>query len=234
MSEVIQDKKKQVRWLAELSLGFIITIILLLIAIIIFSIAYNIAFGGKNAFDENAFAFLSPYRTHSLTRFMLGVSFLGNQDFLIPANLLLLSYCFILKNRWFAVKLAALSLSSLGLLTLLKNIFQRARPLDPMVPGITNYSFPSGHSLMSVTFYGLLIYVAWHEIQNRWLRITAIVLLCMLILTIAFSRVYLRVHYASDVIAGLALGFIWITLSLYILDKIRAVYFTKRNIAKKK
>jgi len=232
MSEVIPDKKKQVRWLAQLSLGFAITLVFLFIAIVVFSVAYELAFSRKNALDENVFTFISQYRSPACTRFMLGVTFLGKHTFLIPANLLLLAFCFILKNKWFAIKVAALSLSSLGLLSLLKNVFQRARPIDPLVPGITNYSFPSGHSLMSVTFYGLLIYIAWHEIQNRWLRITAIVLLCLLILMIAFSRIYLRVHYASDVMAGLALGFIWIVLSLNILDKIQARYFPKKNTAR--
>lgn len=229
MSEVISDKKKQIRWLAQLSLGFAAILVLLLIAIVVFSVAYNLAFSKQNAFDENVFTFISQYRSPAFTQLMLDVTFLGKHTFLIPANFLLLASCFILKNKWFAIKVATLSLSSLGLLSLLKNAFQRARPTDPLVTGITNFSFPSGHSLMSVTFYGLLIYVAWHEIKNRWLRITAIFLLCLLILMIAFSRIYLRVHYASDVMAGLALGFIWIILSLYILNKIQARYFAKKN-----
>ncbi|MEP6699665.1 MAG: phosphatase PAP2 family protein [Bacteroidota bacterium] len=234
MSEVIPDKKKVMGWLAQLSLGFAAILVLLFIAIVVFSIAYNLAFSKQNAFDENVFTFISQYRSPGFTQFMLGVTFLGKHTFLIPANLLLLVSCFILKNKWFAIKVATLSLSSLGLLLLLKNIFQRARPTGPLVPGITNYSFPSGHSLMSVTFYGLLIYIAWHEIENRWLRITAIVLLCFLILMIAFSRIYLRVHYASDVMAGLALGFIWIILSLYILDNIQARYFSKKTAVNSK
>ncbi len=229
MSEVIANKKKRVSWLAQLSLGFAITLVFLFIAIVVFSFAFNVAFSKQNTFDDKVFNFISQYRTPGLTRFMLGLTFFAKHTFLIPANLLLLAYCYILKNKWFAIKVAALSLSSLGLLSILKNTFQRVRPIDPLVPGITNYSFPSGHSLMSVTFYGLLIYVAWHEIQNRWVRVLSYVFLGLLILSIAFSRIYLRVHYASDVLAGLAMGLIWVIVSLYILNKIQARYLVKRK-----
>jgi undecaprenyl-diphosphatase len=63
-------------------------------------------------------------------------------------------------------------------------------------------------------FYGLVIFVIWHEVKQKWLKILLTIFFVLFILLISFSRIYLRVHYASDVIAGLAVGFIWLVLSL--------------------
>jgi undecaprenyl-diphosphatase len=78
-------------------------------------------------------------------------------------------------------------------------------------------SFPSGHAFMSFSFFGLLIYIIYEEMKNVWLKWSLIFLICCLILSIGLSRIYLRVHYASDVIAGLCMGFIWIVISLSII-----------------
>jgi undecaprenyl-diphosphatase len=103
---------------------------------------------------------------------------------------------------------------------LLKSSIQRTRPDNPLLQAVNGYSFPSGHALMSVIFYGLLIYIAWHEIKIRWLSRSISILLALLILFISFSRIYLRVHYASDVIAGLSVGFIWLVASLWLINQI--------------
>jgi len=78
-------------------------------------------------------------------------------------------------------------------------------------------SFPSGHAIMVVTFYGLLIYILQHSISIDWLKLMLTFLVVVLILLIGFSRVYLRVHYASDVAAGFVIGLLWLLLSLAVL-----------------
>jgi undecaprenyl-diphosphatase len=81
-------------------------------------------------------------------------------------------------------------------------------------------SFPSGHAIMSMTFYGLLIYIFNHSVEHPALRIILCGLLVVLVLLIGFSRVYLRVHYASDVLAGFIIGFLWLLISLVTVAKI--------------
>jgi undecaprenyl-diphosphatase len=135
---------------------------------------------------------------------------------------LLLGYFLIRKNKRFSIRVLSLSLSSLCLMLVLKSSTQRTRPENPLLQAVNGYSFPSGHALMSVIFYGLLIYIAWHEIKNIWLRRITVVFLALLILFIGFSRIYLRVHYASDVIAGLSVGFIWLAASLWLINQIEA------------
>ncbi len=74
--------------------------------------------------------------------------------------------------------------------------------------------------MISFTFYGLLIYLVWKNVKTKWLRITLSIMLGLLIFVIGVSRVYLRVHYASDVLAGFCVGCMWLLLSLWILQKI--------------
>ncbi|RYY00627.1 MAG: phosphatase PAP2 family protein, partial [Gammaproteobacteria bacterium] len=94
------------------------------------------------------------------------------------------------------------------------------RPLDPLVENVNGFSFPSGHSFSSFTFFGLLIYILWQQKMNASFRWVLTVLLVLFASAIAFSRVYLHVHYASDVIGGLALCIIWLTASFWLVSKI--------------
>ena len=117
-----------------------------------------------------------------------------------------------------AIRTATVLLSSLLVMSLLKSLIQRQRPPNPLVEGITNYSFPSGHAFMSVAFYGLLIWYTNIYIRNKWLQRMVIFFLLLVIAAIGFSRIYLRMHYATDVIAGICLGFVWLDFCLWFID----------------
>ncbi len=103
---------------------------------------------------------------------------------------------------------------------LLKHLFQRRRPLSPLLKAARGLSFPSGHAIMSVTFYGLLIYILQHTIRLDGIKYLVTALLVLLIAAIGYTRVYLRVHYASDVAAGFIIGFLWLIISLSVLKGI--------------
>jgi undecaprenyl-diphosphatase len=182
----------------------------------------------SSEFDDRVFNTIKPYINDGFTSFMLFITFLGKHDLLIPLNFVLIAFFIYRKERWFATRIAALSLSSLLLMFMLKFFFQRNRPLQPVIDEVSGYSFPSGHALISVVFYGLFIHMVWHEVKTTWLRTLLIIILGILILLIAFSRIYLRVHYASDVIAGIAVGFFWLVLSLRIIHQVE-----KRFVARK-
>lgn len=152
-----------------------------------------------------------------MSDFMLGITFLGTHHFLIPANLILIAYfLFIKKHRWYSIKIPVVALGGVTLMFLLKMFFNRPRPLIPLLKEAAGLSFPSGHAMMSFSFYGLMIYLVWHNVANRWAKWILIALLLFLILLIGFSRIYLRVHYASDVMAGFCVGIIWLVLSLWV------------------
>jgi len=160
---------------------------------------------------------------------MEDITFLGTHKFLIPANLALTAYfLFIKKHRWHSIKVASIALSSTAMMFLLKNIFSRHRPLIPLLKPALGYSFPSGHSMMSFSFYGLLIYLCYKYIENRILKWFLITGLFLLILSIGFSRIYLRVHYASDVLAGFSVGIAWLIFSVWLLNKIE--WYSRSNL----
>lgn len=151
-------------------------------------------------------------------KIMLFITFLGKHQFLIPANLILIFYFLLVKRQtWFSIRVITIAISSLVLMLLLKQLFQRKRPLSPLLKAAKGLSFPSGHAIMAVTFYGLLIYILQHSITIEWLKWFLTFLVVVLIILIGFSRVYLRVHYASDVAAGFIIGLLWLLLSLAVL-----------------
>jgi membrane-associated phospholipid phosphatase len=222
--------KKRQTWLSIFTIEFLL-VLLLLLALIVFIYAAREVFILKNfIFDDDVFKALTPYITPGRTRFMNFITFLGKHDALIPLNILLIGYFIYKKKKWFAIRITALALSSLLLKFILKLYFQRARPDVPVIEKVGGYSFPSGHALIGVVFYGLVIFVIWHEVKQKWLKILLTVFFVVLILLIGFSRIYLRVHYASDVIAGFAVGFIWLVLSLRILHGIEKRYIARRAL----
>lgn len=95
---------------------------------------------------------------------------------------------------------------------LLKQLVQRPRPDGFRLIAETGYSFPSGHSMVAMAFYGLLAWMVWHYERDRFVRWFCVIGFGLVIVLIGISRIYLGVHYASDVIAGFCVSLIWLTL----------------------
>lgn len=175
--------------------------------------------GGSNI-DAKVFHFLEGYISPGTTSVMNVLTFFGSTKFLFPAYILLALFYIFKKNTRRSLNITAIGLSSIGLLLLIKNIFKRHRPPHPLIPDVKGFSYPSGHSTSAFTFCGILIYILWEsEASNIWKWIGTIALLLFAAL-IALSRVYLHVHYASDVLAGFCLSFLWLTICIFILKRI--------------
>ena len=202
----------------------------LLIFIIIISIIVFLSRKSLRQFkhmDLWVFDKVSRIENKALTQFMLFITFLGKHQFLIPANLIVLLYfLFIRHHSWLSVQVAAISLSSLLLMIILKKLFRRKRPLEPLLHAVRGLSFPSGHAIMSVSFFGLLIYIINNTVENASLITAITAALVVLIFLIGFSRIYLRVHYASDVLSGFIIGTSWLLISIVILDKLEKIITT--------
>jgi undecaprenyl-diphosphatase len=157
------------------------------------------------------------------------ITFFGNHLFLIPVNVLLIVYfLFIRKHNWYSIKVPVVAIGGVLLMFLLKQIFNRPRPLIPLLEPVKGLSFPSGHAMMSVSYYGLLILLVWENVYNRFWKWLLTVLLLVFIFLIGFSRIYLRLHYFSDVIAGFAAGIIWLSLSVWVVSRIER--FSQKKI----
>ena len=207
--------------LALLSAEMAIVLSLFVIALTAFVyIARRIFVLKKTKLDDSVFALMDQLVSDRNTAIMQFFTFLGTHTFLIPANLCLIAYfLFIKKHKWHSIKIPAIALSSMGLMFLLKNLFNRPRPEIPLIDSAKGLSFPSGHALMSVTFYGLLIYMTYKSVKNAWVKWSLIILLILLIMMIGMTRIYLRYHYASDVLAGYCIGFLWLVFAVWMLNR---------------
>ncbi len=165
-------------------------------------------------FDKLAFS-LFKIRTPLLTKIFLIITNLGSPYVLIVLTLL----SFLLKNK----KLSFIITGNLGLITIinqvLKFIVKRPRPSDLFLIVETGYSFPSGHSMVSLSFYGLLIYFIYKYFKNKKLKISLITLLSLIIVLIGISRVYLGVHFVSDVISGFLLSLSYLIIFIKVINK---------------
>lgn len=177
----------------------------------------------NNTLDNKVFDWATIHTNETNNRLMLIFTALGGHKFLIPVNLALLAYFLFIKNNEYALKIPVIAISSVGLMFVLKYFFFRSRPDKPLLKQVRGLSYPSGHALMSVSFYGLLIHIVWHNVTDTLLKWVLIFLLLLLIQIIGLSRVYLRVHYATDVLAGYAIGFIWLMICLYFLPENRPI-----------
>lgn len=214
--------------LALLSVEMTIVLVLFVLALVAFLyITRKIFVLHRLSFDNKVFGYLKNHVSERNNDIMLFFTFLGTHEFLIPANLVLIGYFLMKKEKWYSIKVPAIALSSLGLMFLLKFVFHRNRPTIPLLDEAKGLSFPSGHALMSVTFYGLIIYMIFKSVKNKELKWTLISLLVILILAIGFSRIYLRVHYASDVLAGYCIGFLWLVFTVWLLNKIEKYSLSK-------
>jgi len=114
------------------------------------------------------------------------------------------------KRIGIAITLNLLIATTLNLV--LKNILQRPRPNEFRMIDETGYSFPSGHSMISMAFYGFLIYLIYKYVKNYNVKVALIILLSFLITLIGISRIYLGVHYTSDVLAGFLVAISYLIL----------------------
>lgn len=115
-----------------------------------------------------------------------------------------------------------ITLGSLVLYNMFKVIYHRDRPSNHRI-GIKGYSFPSGHAMMSSSFYGFMMYLAWKKIPYKGISLLISFNLLALILLIGISRPYLHAHYPSDVLAGYAAGVFWL------ISSVSSVSFFERN-----
>ena len=209
-------KKQTIRSrLTRLSLELAVVLLIFLVSLSGFIFLWYLVFGEQDlSFDKRVFEALAPFINPENTEKMVALTFLADQYFLVPANLLLAIWFLVRRRRWYSLKVPVVALGSVTLMYGLKLLFSRPRPANPVYEAAAGFSFPSGHAMSALTFYGLIIYLVWRFVKNNLLRWMLTLGLSLLVISIAFSRVYLRVHFASDVLAGMAAGVIWLVVSL--------------------
>lgn len=167
--------------------------------------------------DTIGYNIVSNLISDKLTPLVKVVTWFGSATCLILLTVILF---IIIKNK----KAGLLIGTNLVIITILnqtlKSLLQRPRPTEFRIINETGYSFPSGHSMISMAFYGFLIYLIYKNVKNKCLKFTLIISLFILIISIGLSRIYLGVHYTSDVLAGFLLSIAYLIFYCSMVDKV--------------
>lgn len=197
--------KKNIKW-----------VILIILVTIFLIIAYSLNIGEIHKFDNLIYSNISKIITPSLTNIVKIITEIGGPIVIILTTILLMIF---IKNKnykkYILINLLIIFIGN----QLLKNMFNRERPNINKLVEENGYSFPSGHSMVSTAFYGFLIYLIYKHVKNKKQRNILIFLLSMLVVLIGLSRIYLGVHYASDVIGGIVISIAYLIVFISIINK---------------
>ncbi len=190
--KILLTTKKNARW-----------IIILISMILFFAIIEDVLYNEIWKFDEEIYEIISKIISFPVTVVFKIITNLGGAIGIISITILILVFEKSKNIKYYTVlNLFIITLAN----QILKFIIGRPRPVEHRIIDQSGYSFPSGHSMVSMAFYGFLMYVIYKNVENRKLKLTLCIALAILILLIGISRIYLGVHYASDVIAGFCLS----------------------------
>lgn len=186
-------------------------------------ITVNVLHENTVVFDDYIYSMVSKIISEKLTPIMIFITFFASSNFLTAIAVLLVPFLFLKNERYsfyaavLIVNLVVTSLLNEGL----KLLISRSRPNILRLIEVSGLSFPSGHAMSSMCFYGFLIYLCCKNLKTK-IKYLIICLLIILIFLIGFSRIYLGVHYASDVMGGFSIGLFLVgILSLVVEMKYR-------------
>ena len=169
------------------------------------------------AFDANVLLSIRSLQRSWLDPIMVFITDVGDPIVLLVICVSLSVILVLRHHKAEAMTIAIAGFGALGLNFVLKNLFARARPeLWSRIVDVTNYSFPSGHAMLSMVMYGLLGYLLATRF-DRWRGVIATIS-TLLILLIVLSRLYLGVHWFTDVVGGYAAGLVWLVTCILSLE----------------
>lgn len=169
-----------------------------------------------NTIDNKIYELIIKMLSPNMTAIMTFISFLGSAIALITLSI---GFIFLIKNKKYP-KFIILNLALVFVINrILKLIIARPRPERLQLVFEKGYSFPSGHSMVAFGFYGFLIYLIYKNIENKKIKYPLVAFLALLILFIGISRIYLGVHYVTDVIGGFIFAFLYLIVFVKYLYK---------------
>lgn len=195
-------------------------IVLVILSSIFIALTILVKMNLTNGFDKVIYDFIISYKNDGITNVFKIITDLG--DTIAIISILILSLI-LFKNKIYPKIMTANICCIVAINQILKHIIRRPRPEILRLVEESGFSYPSGHSMASFGFYGFIIYMIYISNLNKKIKIFLISVFSLLILLIGISRIYLGVHYASDVVGGFIMSFICLML---------VVIFTKKYLKK--
>ncbi|WP_435414595.1 phosphatase PAP2 family protein [Polaribacter aestuariivivens] len=205
-------------------LPYIFTVIIALIVVIsgikIFvELTENLHTDVLGTFDTKITDYIISFRNPALTSYFSFVTEVGDAlGYLVVFTLCSILFYFIFKRWKYAGQLTLVLLLALSSNVILKQIINRARPTLEHLVTVKTLSYPSGHAMTAMAFYGFLIYLITTFNIRKIFKFSMITLLSFLILSIGISRIYLGVHFPSDILGGFIAGFVWVIFCVLLLN----------------
>ncbi|MFD6439760.1 phosphatase PAP2 family protein [Peribacillus sp. NPDC060186] len=196
-----------------------ITVILL--CVIIFILLMNEVQNGKVlAFDEFISDRLAVEKNTYLFTFFKSITYLGSSIFIGFGSLLFILYLWLKKKDYLAIAVFSIGVAGGDLLKRgIKNLIQRERPENHLV-NAAGFSFPSGHSMVGLIFFSMIAYFIIKEVKSKSLKWGVGISFILLVLVIGISRIALKVHFPTDVLAGFVLGVGYSLTCLYLYQRL--------------
>lgn len=185
------------------------------LSIIFVILMISVIFGWTEGFDTFVYELVISTRCDFLDKFFKFITDLGDTFFIVG---LVVGVVLVLRNN-VGYLYATLAIDTVITNFIFKQLIRRDRPDVLKLIKQGGFSFPSGHSMISMSMYGMLIYLCYKKIKNKYIKWIICSLLGILILSIGLSRVYLGVHYISDVLGGFILSFIMVVLYTELINK---------------
>ncbi len=182
------------------------------------------------AFDSAIISYIQGLETPTLTAIMKFFTFVGSGNAIFVIAVVVMFFLYVLLHHrselvFFAIVIAFASLLN----QMLKDFFHRARPDFHRLVEIGGYSFPSGHAMAAMAVYGALAFILWRHIPTRIGRSILIILSAIMIFMIGISRVYLGVHYPSDIIGGYFASALWLTIAIWFYQRYKERRYNRKS-----
>jgi membrane-associated phospholipid phosphatase len=176
----------------------------------------TVTLGGLVALDTTVRDWLVERRSPPLTAVLTAFTTLGSSIVLVSLACSVTVLLAAIGRRAEAALVAGAAAGALILWPLLKNLIERARPADAHLVQVSSWAYPSGHSLMSIVVFGVLAVLAHRRVRSRARRVSIVVATAVLVVAVGVSRVYLGVHWPTDVLAGWLVGAVWLAICLWV------------------
>ncbi len=205
-------------------------ILSLLCAICVAVIAVMITNKQIAGFDSSIISAVQGLESPALTALFKIFTFIGSTATVAVLSLLLLVFMyFVMRYRSEVFLFIAVMGGTVVFNQIFKYMFHRERPSIHRLVEETGFSFPSGHSMLAFALFGVVAFLLWHELSSRIARGIVIVVAALVILCVGISRIYLGVHYPSDVLGGyLSSGFV-LTIMIWFYQRHKEKTSMRRN-----